>query len=66
MAERRRIGQVAERDLHADALGAETPRVAHQAADGLPRGRQPAQEGGADEPRGAGEEEHARKSQDLP
>jgi hypothetical protein len=58
VAERRRIGQVAQRDLHADALGPQPARVAHEAAHGLPRGGQTAQEGGPDEPGGAGEQQH--------
>ena len=33
VAERERIGEVAERDLDADALVAEPARIAHQAAD---------------------------------
>ena len=32
VAERRRVGQVAERDLHAYALGAQPPGVAYEAA----------------------------------
>jgi hypothetical protein len=36
MAEGRGIGEIAERDLHPHALGAEPPRIAHQAPDGGP------------------------------
>ena len=39
-----RVGQVAERDLHAHALGAEPPRVAHQAAHLLAFGHEAAQQ----------------------
>ena len=39
VAEGRRVAEVAERDLHPHALRAEPPRVAHQAADRLARGR---------------------------
>ena len=35
VAEGARVGQVAERDLHADPLGAEAARVADEAADRL-------------------------------
>ena len=38
VAEGRRVAEVAERDLHADALRAEAPRVADQAADRVPGG----------------------------
>ena len=57
VAERRRVGQVAERDLHAHALGPEPARVAHEAADGLARGRQAAQERRADRAGGTREED---------
>ena len=39
VAKRQRVAEVAERDLDADPLGAEPPRVAHQAADRRPRRR---------------------------
>ena len=51
------FAQVAERDLHAHALGPEPARVAHEAADGLAGGRQAAQERRADRAGGAGEED---------
>ena len=51
VAERRRVGQVAEGDLDPNALGAEAARVAHEAANRLPGGGEAGQEGGADEPR---------------
>ena len=62
VAERRRVGEVAERDLDPHALVAQPARVAHQAADRASRRGQPAQQGRADQPGGAGEEEHARGS----
>ena len=58
LAQRPRVGQVADRDLDAHALGPEPPRVADQAADRLAARRQAPQERGADEARGAGEEQH--------
>ena len=59
VAKRRRVGEVAERDLHAHAVGPEPPRVADEAADGLAGGGQAAQQRAADEARGAGQQEHA-------
>ena len=59
VAERRRVGEVAERDLHAHALGPEPPRVAHQAAHRPPGGGQARQQRGADVAGGAGEQDHA-------
>ena len=58
VAERRRVGQVSERDLHADPLGAQPAGIADQAANLRPFGHQAPQHGGADEPRGAGEQQH--------
>ena len=43
--------EVAEGDLHAHALGAQAPRVAHQAAHRAPGGGQARQQRGADEAR---------------
>ena len=45
VAPRRRVGQVADRELHAHALGAEPPRVAHQAAHRLAARREASQHG---------------------
>ena len=61
MAWRKRagIGQVADRDLDPHALGAEAARVADEAADRLAARREAPQQRGADEPGGAGEEQHA-------
>ena len=59
VAKRRRVGEVAEGDLHAHALGAQAPRVAHQAAHRAPGGGQARQQRGADEAGGAGEQQHA-------
>ena len=59
VAERRRVGQVAERDLHPHALGAQPPRVAHQAAHRAAFGEQAAQQRGADEAGRAGKQQHA-------
>ena len=58
--ERRRVGEVAERDLHAHARVAEPARIAHQAAHRLARGRQAPQKGAADRAAGAGEQDHRR------
>ena len=60
--ERRRIGEVAEGDLHADALVAETPRVTDETADGLGPGGQPSQQRRADQTGGAGEQDHGGQS----
>ena len=62
VAERRRVGEVAEGDLHADAVGPEAARVAHEAADRRARRHEPLQEGPAHEPGGAGQQEHRRGS----
>ena len=59
VAKRRRVGEVAERDLHAHAVGTQAARVAHEAADRPARGGQPAQQCAADETRGTGQQEHA-------
>ena len=59
VAERGRVGEVADGQLHAHALGPEPARVAHQAAHGLAPGHEPAQHGGAEQSGGAGEQEHA-------
>ena len=62
VAERRRVGEVAERDLHAHALGAQPARVAHQAAHRLAGRHEPAQQRAPDEPGGAGQQQHRRDS----
>jgi hypothetical protein len=59
VAKRRRVGEVAQRDLHAHALGPEAARIAHQAAHRDAFRGQAAQDGGADESGGAGEQQHA-------
>jgi hypothetical protein len=58
VAKRRRVGEVAERDLHAHAVGAELLGVAHQATHGHALGDDPPQQGRAHCPGGAGEEQH--------
>ena len=45
--ERGRIGEVAERDLHAHALVAEAARVAHEGTHGLAVRGEPAQQRGS-------------------
>ena len=66
VAKRRRVGQVAQRDLHAHALGAQTPRIAHQAAHRLARCREPRQQGRTDEAGRAGQQEHATAIHTVP
>ena len=60
VAEGGRVGEVAERDLHAHALSAQAPGIAHQAADLCAFGHETAQQRGADEAGGAGEKQHRR------
>ena len=62
MAKGQRVGEVPERDLHPHPLGAQTARIAHQAPHRLALGRQPAQQRGADQAGGAGEQDHRRRS----
>ena len=52
-----RVGEVAERDLDAHPLGPEAARIAHQAAHGLAARGQAAQQRGADQPGGAGQQD---------
>ena len=66
VAERGRVGQVAERDLHAHALGAQSPRVAHQAAHLLAFGDQAAQQRRAHQAGRAGKEQHHSYNMPLP
>ena len=58
LAQRPRVGQVADGDLDAHPLGPEAARIADQAADRLAARREAPQERGADEARGAGKEQH--------
>ena len=58
VAERGRVREVAERDLHAHALVAEPARVAHQRAHRPAVEREAAQKGGADGAGGPGEQDH--------
>ena len=60
VAERGRVGQVAQRDLDAHALVAEAALVAHQGAHGAAVRGQPAQQRGADGAGGAREKDHGR------
>ena len=60
--ERERVGEIAERDLHTHALGPEPPRIAHEAADRLAVGGQPAQQRGSHETGRTGEQDHRRRS----
>jgi NAD-dependent dihydropyrimidine dehydrogenase PreA subunit len=58
VAERRRIGQIAERDLHVHALRSQTSRVAHKAANRHGVLGQAAQQSPADKPAGTGQQDH--------
>ena len=60
VAERGRVGQVAQRDLDAHALVAEAALVAHQGAHGLAVRGEPAQQRGADRAGGARQKDHGR------
>ena len=60
VAERGRVGQVAERDLDAHALVAEAALVAHQGAHGLAVRGEAAQQRGADRAGGARQKDHGR------
>ena len=57
--ERGRIGEVAEHELDPHPVGAEAPRIAHQAAHGLRPREQRGEQRGADAAGGTGEQEHA-------
>ena len=59
VAKRRRVRQVAQRDLHAHALVTEAARVAHEAAHGSRLRGEPPQQRPADGARGSGEQDHA-------
>ena len=58
VAERGRVREVAERDLHAHALVAEPARVAHERAHRAAVRREPAQQGGSDGAGGTREQDH--------
>jgi hypothetical protein len=59
MAKGRRVGKVAERDLHPHAVRAEPPRVAHHRADRMAVvGDEPVEERGPDGPGGACDQYH--------
>ena len=58
VAKGRRVGQVAEGDLHAHALVAQAPRIAHQTANRLAAGGQSPQQRRPDQAGGAGEQDH--------
>ena len=60
VAERGRVGELAERDLDPHALLAETALVAHQRADGPTVRGEPAQQRGAHGACGARKENHGR------
>ena len=63
VAERQVVGEVAEGDLHAHPLGAEPPRVAHQAADRRPGvAISRLSSGRPTVPGGAGQEQHRREA----
>ncbi len=59
---RRRVGEVAERDLHPHALCAEPARVAHEAAHLRAFGDEAAQERRPDHAGGAGEQQHDQQT----
>ena len=58
MAERRRIREVAERDLDAHARRSQAARIADQAAHGLAARGEPRKQGRSDPSGRAGEQEH--------
>ena len=58
MAERKVVGEIAEGDLDAYALGAQAPRVPDQAPDRHPRGGEASQQRQADGSGGAGQQKH--------
>ena len=58
--------RVAEGDLHAHALSAEPPGVAHQATHVLVRGDEPAQERRAHDTGRAGQQQHRVKRSGAP
>ena len=58
VAERGRVGQIAERDLHPHALVAQAARIAHQAADRLAGRGEPAQQRRAHGSGRAGQQDH--------
>ncbi len=66
VAEGGRVGEVAEGDLHPHALGAEPPRVAHEAAHLRAFGQQAAQQRRAHQAGRAGKQEHDSYNMPLP
>ena len=58
VAKRRRIGEIAQGDLDADALLTEPARIPDQAANGLAVRDEASQNGGSDQSRGAGQQDH--------
>ena len=58
---RRRVGQIADRELHADALGAQPARIAHEAAHGHCRRGEATQHGRSDQSGGTRQQKHARE-----
>src|SRR3982074_2085731 len=56
------IAEIAERDLHSDALGAEPPRVANEATNGRSGGRQPPEQGQSDRAGGARQQKHRQEA----
>ncbi len=58
VAEGQVVGEVAEGDLHVDALDAEAPGVAHEAAHRRSRRDEAAQQRLADRSGGPGEKQH--------
>jgi hypothetical protein len=58
VAERRRVREVARRELDAHPLGPEAARIADQAAHGLAAREQAPQHGGAEQAGGSREQDH--------
>ena len=58
VAQAPRVAEVGERELHADPLGPEPPRIADQAADLVARVEQHRQQRRAHHPRPSGEQDH--------
>ena len=66
VAERWGVGQIAEGDLHAHALGAQAPGIAHEAAHRGSFGHQAAQQRGAHQTGRTGKQQHASYNMPLP
>jgi hypothetical protein len=66
VTERERVAEIAQRDLHPDALRAKPARVAHEAAHWRSGGREAGQQGHPHRPRRTCQEQHRGEATDEP